>query len=162
MSFFNKKKKPSSQRTQYMTNRMNHVVQAYVNRYNVGSHLSNTTNSDVIRNIAIIITPIMQGILQKYDQHDFHRVMNHTYRDEFGRVCYGFDFISDIRRNHPLAFSVAMTVAKSYKKKLNFDVNIANQLVIEIIQSWGWFVYPHEKEGMRHLLFRLKRLIQIS
>ena len=156
MSIFKKKKAAYNQRTAYMTDRMNQVIQSYVRRYNTSRY----ENVDVIRNIALIVTPIMQGILQKYDQNDFHRVMNRTYIDEQGRRCYGFDFIGDIRGNHPLAWSVAMTVAKSYKKKLNFDVNIATQLATDIMQSWGWYVYPQEQMGLRHLLYRTKRMIQ--
>ena len=135
---------------------MNYVIQSYVNRYNTSRYES----VDVIRNIVLIVTPVMQGILNKYDQSDFHRVMNKTYRDEQGNLCYGFDFIGDIRKNHPYAFSIAMAVAKSYKKKLNFDVNIATELATDIMQSWGWYVYPQEKLGMRHLLFRVRRMIQ--
>lgn len=163
MSWFKpkpKKKVIHSQRTQLMTNKMNQVIQSYVNRYNVGSYLTNTNNADVIRNIGVIITPIMQGILHKYNEQDFHRVMNHTYRDEYGRLVYGFDFIGDIRRHHPYAFNIAMTVVKSYKKKLNFDVNVATQLVCDIFAAWDWYVYPKEKMGMKHLLWRMKQLIQ--
>jgi len=155
-----KKTRPSSQRTQYMTSRMNYVIQSYVNRYNVSGYLANTTNADVIRNIGIIITPIMQGILHKYSEQDFHRVMGKTYRDEQGRLCYGHDFIGDIRRNHPYAFSIAMAVVRSYRKKLNFDINVSTQLVTDIMSSWNWYVYPQEKMAMQHLLYRLKRLIQ--
>ena len=160
MSFLRPKKTkpPTTGRTEYMTGRMNNVIQAYVNRYNSSGYIQ-AKNSDVIRNIAIIVTPIMQGILQKYNEGDFHRVMNKQYYDEQGRLCYGFDFIGDIRRNHPYAFSIAMTVAKSYKKKLNFDANIATDLVIDIMHSWGWTVTYTEKMSMRHLLFRMKRLI---
>jgi len=165
MSWFAKPKKKTTvsshyQLTQLMTHKMNHVIQSYVNRYNVSGYLANTNNSDIIRNIGIIVTPIMQGILQKYNEQDFHRAMNHTYRDENDRLCYGMDFISDIRRNHPYAFSIAMTVARSYKKKLNFDINIATELVCDIFNSWNWHVYPNEKMGMRHLLWRMRGLIQ--
>ena len=163
MSFFSNKKKQKvshSHRTQLMTNKMNYVIQSYVNRYNVSGYFANTNNVNVIQNIALIVTPIMQGILQKYDQNDFHRVMSKTYVDEQGRRCYGFDFISDLRNNHPWAFSIAMGVARSNKKKLNFDVNVATQLVCDIFASWNWYVYPNEKMGMHHLLWRMHRLIQ--
>jgi hypothetical protein len=156
------KKKPKVVgRTEFMTNKMNHVIQAYVNKYNSSGFIQ-AKNSDVIRNIAIIVTPIMQGILQKYNENDFHRVMNKTYYDESGRLCYGFDFIGDIRRNHPYAFGIAMTVVRSYKKKLNFDISIATQMVIDIMHSWGWTVTYNEQMGMRHLLYRMKRLIHNS
>ena len=157
MSFFsNYKPKPqkkhhivTTQQSNYMTARMNHVIQSYANRYNVSGHLRDVSQQDVIRNIAIIITPFMHNILQRYTEADFHRAMNRN-----------FDWVADWSNHHRFAWSVAMSIAHSYKRKLKFDVPIATQLVIDIIHAWNWSVTQQEAWSIRNLLYRISKIIQ--
>lgn len=153
-SFFNYRPKPkkkhiTSQQSTYMTARMNHVIQSYANRYNVSGHLQGVSQQDIIRNIGIIITPFMHNILTRYTEQDFHRAMNRN-----------FDFLSDWANHHRFAWNIAISIAHSYKRKLRFDVNIATQLVIDIIHSWGWSVTQQEAWSIRNLLFRVSKIIQ--
>jgi hypothetical protein len=102
----------------------------------------------------------MTGILNKYNETDFHNVMKKRYYDENGNLCWGFDYLGDIKHNHPFAYGIAMMVARANKRKLNFDVNIGAEMMIDIILSWGWRVWPHEKAAIHHMMYRIKNAIQ--
>lgn len=142
-----------------MTDQMNTVVQSYISRYNQKGYFQ-VDNSSIIKNISVVVIPLMQNILTKYNENDFHRKMNHVYTDEYGYRAYGFDFIGDWRSNHPFAFNIAMQIVRNYKKGLKkFDIDIATGLVIDIMRSWGWHPTINEAKGIRHLLWRMKRII---
>jgi hypothetical protein len=153
-----KKKGPSGQRAAYMTDRMNNVIQHYINHYNQKGFIQ-VDNSSVIRNIAVVVLPLMQSILTRYNEDDFHRKMNHIYTDEYGNKAYGFDFIGDWRSHHPFAFNIAMQIASSYKRNLKFDPSVATQLVVDIMKSWNWHPTLQEAQGIRHMLWRIRKLI---
>ena len=144
-----------------MTDRMNHVIEAYIHKYNQKGyvHFDNTT---IIRNVSLIVVPLMQNILTKYSESDFHRKMNGIYTDEYGHRAYGFDFIGDWKKNHPFAFNIAMGFARSYKTRLRFDVTIATELIVDIMRSWGWSIRSNEVSGIKHLLWRMRKLIDAA
>jgi hypothetical protein len=168
MSFFHieppphKKRRTSYQRqdTDMMTRSMNRVIREYVNRYNKEADYFRVNKHSVIENIALIINPFMTNILRKYSEADFHRVMSQTYVDEDGRRCWGFDFLGDWSRNHKFAWSIAMALARSWKNKLRFDVEIASSLVFDIMNSWNWNVSPTERAAVKHMLYRVRRTIE--
>lgn len=137
-----------------MTATMNRVIQRYVH-----AHKDKINTNNVASSIAVIIAPFMTNILTKYDENDWHRVMRNRYVDEQGKLCFGMDWINDWRSNHPLAFNMMSYFARTMRQSLNFDPNVATDMVLEIIASWNWKVYPHERVAVRHTIYRIKRLI---
>lgn len=160
--FQTKKKRRDPNQTQLMSLKMQDVIQRYVSRYQEHDGYYKVSSENVTRSIQTIVTPIMMSILQKYNETDFHNVMKKRYRDEDGFLCWGFDYIGDMKRNHPWAWNVAMMIIRANKKKLNINVNVAAELMIDIMYSWGWRVWPHEKQAVHHMLYRVKRLIETA
>jgi len=144
--------KAQRQQQQYMVNVMLQVIDRYV-------HDKTINVNQVMSGIKVIIVPIMQHILTKYSEQDFHRVMSGTYKDEYGMTCYGFDFLGDWRNNHQLAYQAGIMVARNFKQQLNFNVDITTNMMCDIMQAWGWYVSYREKMGIRQNLVRIKRLL---
>ena len=141
-------------RIQYMTSQMMATIKRYYEE-----NKSQVKIQNVISGITVLIVPFMTNILGKYDEHAFHRAMTQTYKDEDGMICNGFDFIGDWKRNHALQFSVLVPAARMMRNSLNFNIDIATNLICDIIASWGWRLTFNERFAIRHLLNRIKRLI---
>lgn len=156
-----RKKRPNRKQANIMTHKMRNVVKSYLVRYNPDGYYT-VTNENIMKNISMIVIPFMTTILNKYNEEDFHNAMKRRYYDEDGNLCWGWDYIADIKRNHPLAFRIARSYARMYKSKLNFNVNVAAELMIDIMLNWSWKVWPHEKQAIHHILYRIHRLIQES
>jgi len=117
--------------------------------------------NQVIQGITLIVVPFMQNILQKYSEQDLHNALRRHYKDDNGRLCEGFDFIGDWRKNHPIGFNILVNLARSpgIRNRLNFDVNIATNLIVDIMTSWNWNISFAERVIIHEQIVRVKRLI---
>lgn len=150
--FRNYNRQVDSHKVQQMTQQMFSVLQDYHARYK-----NKMSEQDTLQVIQMLLVPMMTNILTKYNEDDFHRVMNQSYTDELGHLSWGFDFIGDWRRNHTMAFNMAMPFVRMMGLRINTD--ILTQLVEDIIRSWGWQLKFIERDSLRHTIKRMKRLV---
>lgn len=125
----------------------------------IAAHRNSINSDNIASTIAVMIVPFMQNILTRYSEADFHRVMNQSYRDEFGNTVPGFDFLGDWARNHTTAYPIMIYFARQFRRSLNFNIDIATNLVCDIIAAWHWRVQPRERAAIAHMLFRIKKTI---
>lgn len=140
------------QQQDYMIASMLRVIDKYVaNRV--------ITSSQILALIKVLFVPQMTYILKKYSERDFHRLMKQVYTDEYGTTIRGFDFIGDWKKNHIIAFTIALTIGRQFRHQLNFDVDVIANLMVDIMKSWGWSIDFGERMSLRHDLIRIKRLL---
>lgn len=137
---------------------MTRAMVAVTERY-VAANKDSINSENVASTIAIMIVPFMNNILTRYSEADFHRVMNQKYIDEEGRLVYGFDFVGDWAVNHRTAYGIMTYFARQFRRNLNFNLEVATNLICDIIRSWHWRVSPRERMAIAHMLYRIKRHI---
>lgn len=148
-----------------MTQRMLKVMQRYTQTYKptldryVHVNKQNVNTGKALQALQVITVPFMTNILNRYTEEDFHAAMSRQYYDEEGKPCFGFDFIGDWRSHHPLGFNAGLQITRMYRKSLQFDIDIATNLICDIIRSWEWHLSFSERMSIRHLLYRIKRLV---
>ena len=138
-----------------MIDAMNQVIQKYSREYKDKINSQNVASS-----ISVVIAPFMVNVLSKYSEADFHMKMAQRYIDEQGKLCFGFDFIADWRDQHPYAFNIMTYFSRTLRNQLNFDVEIATDMVVDIIRAWKWHISAQEQKSIHHLLYRIKRIIR--
>lgn len=149
---------------QLMTQRMLQVVQKYTTAYKptldqyVRINQHNVDTQKTLKAATVILVPFMTHVLNKYTEEDWHKAMGGRYRDEQGRLCIGFDFIADWRSNHPLGYFAGLQLARMYRRSIQYDVEIASDLIYDILSSWGWRISMSERMGIRHSLYRIKKI----
>jgi len=139
-----------------MTRQMVRVTERYIL-----AHKDKINSENIATTIAVMILPFMQNILNRYDESDFHRVMRQQYVDEQGLLVPGFDFVGDWRKNHPTAFGIMTYFARQFRRNLNYNVEVATNLITDILLAWGWKISRVERNAIGHMLYRIKRLIFI-
>jgi hypothetical protein len=140
------------QQQQHMIQAMLHVIDRYVANKTI-------SGPQIIALVKVLFVPQMTYILQKYSEQDFHRVMRQIYTDEYGQNIRGFDFIGDWKKNHIIAFTIALAVGRQFRRELDFNVDTISSLMVDIMRSWGWNIEFHERLSIRHDLVRIKRLL---